>query len=61
MAIHKVIINGYVSYWDTEKDPADFLKDVCPSGQEGVPWWYSEYDEHGVLVEQGQNIGEYSA
>lgn len=52
-------IERNVSYWDTENSPKEFLRSVCPEGQEGVKWWYSEYDEHGVLVEQGQNIGEY--
>ena len=61
MAIHKVIVNGSVSYWDTENSPKQFLRSVCPEGLEGVKWWYSEYDEDGDLVEQGQNTGEYSA
>ena len=61
MAIHVVIIGSHTSEWDTENDPKEFLKSVCPPGREGQKWSYSEYDKEGNLIEQGQNIGEYAA
>ena len=61
MAIHTVIAAGIKTQWDTDKDPKDFLKDVCPKGHEGYAWWYSIFDEDGDLVEQGQNIGQHAA
>ena len=39
----------------------DFLKNICPVGFEGRKFWYTIYDSEGREVEQGQNIGKYSA
>ena len=61
MTIHAVKIGNHTEKWDTKNDPKLFLKSVCPKGREGDKWWYSEYDQKGNLVEQGQNIGKHAA